>query len=608
MKQWWKNTRDLIACLHRIRPHLRAGRNLVGAVVLSSMGAAALEGVGVGMLVPLLNLLMSEANAKPMRPIAFVQGLLPGHGHSFYIVIFCVLVILAITAKNFALYGSSVLSARLQRRLATNLRESLYRRLLGATMHVFEQRTAGEMANAFGVETYRTLTAFGSLLFMVQRGCMLVCYFGAILVISWQLTLITMLLGLLIGLTVAFLARRLHQHGRELTEANQRLGSHLVESFSGVRVIKATHSLEREVKRFSEISESQASVEERSTRSSSLFLPLSEVVAVTGAMAIVGMAYFFFVRSGTMLSSHLFGFGFILLRVLPLLNQLYSMQGSLAYFAAGVREVERWLDSPQHPHRPFGQREFVDVQDAIRFENIGFAYPNGTVALSKISLSLPAGKTVALVGASGSGKTTVASLLLRFRHPSEGQISVDGIDFWEFTPSSWHKAVAIVEQEAFLFHDSMEQNIAYGFPSVTREEILEAVRKAHLEDVINALPEGLQTVVGERGMMLSGGQRQRLAIARALVRNPRILVLDEATSALDTVSERQVQTALNDAVKGRTVLIIAHRLSTIRNADHVVVLDRGRVVEQGSWSELEARDGAFAQLLKSASTASGVIR
>lgn len=607
MKSWWKHTRDLVSCLNRIRPHLRAGRNLVAAVVLSSMAAAALEGVGVGMLVPLLNLLMSEANAKPMRPIAFVQNLLPGHGHSFYIVVFCCLVILAIAAKNLCLYGSSILSARLQRRLSTNLRESLYRRLLGATMHVFEERTAGEMANAFGVETYRTLAAFSSLLFMVQRGCMLVCYFGAILVISWQLTLITMLLGVLIGMTVAFLARRLHQQGRQLTEANQKLGSQLVESFSGVRVIKATHSLEREVERFRAISEFQAATEEKSTRTSGLFMPLSEVVAVSGAMVIVGLAYFLFVRPGVMLSSHLFGFGFILLRVLPLLNQLYSMQGSLAYFSAGVHEVERWLDSPQHPHRPFGRTDFVDVQHSIHFDHTGFAYPNGTVALTDVSFSLPAGKTVALVGASGSGKTTVASLLLRFRHPTEGHIKVDGVDFWEFTPSSWHKAVAIVEQEAFLFHDSMEQNIGYGFPTVTREEILDAVRKAHLDDVISTLPDGLQTVVGERGMMLSGGQRQRLAIARALVRNPRILVLDEATSALDTVSERQVQTALNDAVKGRTVLIIAHRLSTIRNADHIVVLDRGRVVEQGSWSDLEARGGAFASLLRSAATTSGVI-
>lgn len=605
MKTWWRQTRELAGCLMRLRPHLRAGRYLVAAVVFSSLAAAVLEGTGVSMLVPLLNLLLGGEGAREMRPILFAKEWIPGHGPAFYIVLFCVLVVGLIAAKNALLYGSGLLGARLRRRLVTNLREAMYRSLLGADLHVFEQHPAGEMANTFGLETYRTMLTYDILLGMIQRFCMLLCYLAAMVVISWQLTIITLVLGAAIGAVVTTLSRRLHQRGNEITTANQKLAAHLIETFSGIRVIKATHSSTREMERFQALNRGQAATEEQGTRISALFMPAAEIVAVTGAMLIVGSAYFFLVRPQLMLSSHLFGFGFILLRILPLLNQLYSMHGNLTYMAGGLRAVEGWLDMPQHPLRTFGSQPFEDVRQAIHFENVSFAYPNGTQALDHVTFTLPAGKTVALVGASGSGKTTAASLLLRFRCPSSGRIAVDGTDYWEFTAPSWHQAIAIVEQEAFLFHDTMGQNIGYGFPTVTREEIQEAVRMAHLDDVIQALPDGLQTMVGERGMALSGGQRQRLAIARALVRNPRILILDEATSALDTLSERQVQTALNQAVKGRTVLVIAHRLSTIRNADHIVVLEQGRVVEQGSWEELAARDGAFAKFLQSVAGSPG---
>ncbi len=607
MRTWWRYWRETLDCMMRLRPHLRAGRNLVVAVVVSAFVAAALEGVGVGMLVPLINLLLGGEGHRPMRPIAWLMEVAPGHGPAFYIVAFCGVVAGAIASKNVVLYVSTVLAARLRCRLATNMREAMYRRLLGADMAVFEQRAAGEVANGFGSETFRALATFDLLLSAVQRGCMLLCYVVAMVVISWRLTLVTVVLGGAIGGVVAFLSKRLHQQGRDLTEANQRLSSQLVESFAGIRVIKATHSWERELARFQEANRFQARTEERSTRISGLFMPLAEVVAVAGAMLIVGGAYVFFVRTGLMLSSHLFGFGFILLRMLPLLNQLYSMQGHLLYMSAGVREVEKWLATPQHPHRPFGDRGFVGVREAIRFEGVSFTYPNGTQALSDVGFDWPAGRTVALVGASGSGKSTVAGLLLRFRHPTSGRITVDGVDYWEFSPASWHQGVAIVEQEAFLFHDTMERNIGYGFPEVRAEEVQRAIELAHLEDVVRELPAGLQTVVGERGTTLSGGQRQRLAIARALVRNPKILILDEATSALDTVSERQVQSALSEAMRGRTVLVIAHRLSTVRSADHIVVMDHGRVVEQGTWGALEGRGGVFTRLVRSASGVAGLI-
>jgi subfamily B ATP-binding cassette protein MsbA len=326
---------------------------------------------------------------------------------------------------------------------------------------------------------------------------------------------------------------------------------------------------------------------------------LTETLAVVGAMLIVCCAYIFFVRPGHMLSSYLLAYGFMLLRLLPLLNQLYGLQGHLLYLAGGVREVQVWLDTPVYPERPFGTRTYSTIRDALRFERVSYRYPNGAIALQEVDFSVAVGQTVAIVGSSGSGKSTLAAILLRFRAPSSGRIAVDGTDYWEYSPESWHRATALVEQDAFLFHGTLRENIVYGCAGVTDASIKRAVEIANLADVVAEMPQGLDTLVGERGAMVSGGQRQRIAIARAVIRDPSILILDEATSHLDSVSEQLVQQALVNASRGRTTIVIAHRLSTIREADKLIVLDHGRIIEAGTWEALEAAGGAFQRLLRS---------
>jgi len=588
-----KNIWELMRVVAGLRPYLKAGRHLALAVVGASLLAGALEGIGVGLLVPLLSLILGE---ERMTPIRKVQEQFPGHSVSFYVAVFCALVVLAIVAKNVALYASQFLAARLRRRMTVNLRDAVYRKLHRAELSLFEHRTAGELSNACFGETSRTIAAVDLLLLIGQRVSIGLVYLAMLLFISWELTLMAALLAAGIGYTVSRFHRRIGRLGHEVTAANQRLNACLMESFAGVRVVRATHSQERVQDKFTELSNAQTGIEERNHRLSSLIAPLAEVAAVIGAMVIVSFSYHFFVHSGEMLKSYQMALGFIMLRLLPLVNQVYQLTGHLMYLAPGVKEVERWLAEPEFPMRAFGNREFQGVRERIVFDAVGYQYPNGTEALRDIRLELPAGKTIALVGQSGSGKSTLATLLLRLRQPTSGRILVDGVDYWEFSAASWHRNIGVVEQEAFLFHDTLARNIAYGREDVTREQIEAAVRMAQLEDVIAGLPEGLETVVGERGVLLSGGQRQRLAIARALVHNPRLLILDEATSALDNLSERQVQAALDRAVAGRTVLVIAHRLSTIRNADLIVVLDRGRVAEQGTWDELAARGGMFEKL------------
>jgi ATP-binding cassette, subfamily B, bacterial MsbA len=380
------------------------------------------------------------------------------------------------------------------------------------------------------------------------------------------------------------------------------MASALGQSFSGIRIVRATNSQNREIEQFHELNKAQAAAEERSAEALSLLFPMTETLAVIGAMAIVTCAYIFLVRPGYMLSSYLLAYGFILLRLLPLLNQLYGLHGHLAYLAGGIHEVKAWLGTPHFPERAFGTAAFTEIQRELRFEHVGYRYPDGRVALEDIDFSVPVGQTVAIVGPSGAGKSTLANILLRLRAPTSGRVTIDGRDCWEFTPETWHRAIALVEQDAFLFHGTLRENILYGCESISDESLRLAVQAAHLTDVVATFPDGLGTLVGERGAMVSGGQRQRIAIARAVIRNPSILILDEATSHLDPVSERLVQQALQNAARGRTTLVIAHRLSTIREADLLVVLEDGRIVERGTWDTLATAGGTFERLIQGLGT------
>lgn len=585
--------------LAELRPHLRGGRWLVAAMTVSSLAAVGLESVGVGMLVPLLSLLLGGEGATPMRPIAWMQRALPGHSSGFYVIAFCCAIVTAITAKNCVLYVSQVLAARLQRRIAVNLRFALFEKIHAADLSVLESHKAGELTNTLITESERTVRFVESGLFLSQRLAMALFYFGALFLISWQLTALAAVLALLVGRSLGFLHRNLRRSGSDITGINQDVASTASESFAGVRLIRATHSQIRFLDHFKLLLNLKAEVEERAARSHAMLAPLAEIVAVTGAMFIVGWAYVFLVKPGLILPSYLLAFGFVLLRLLPLINQIYSYQGHVLFMAGGVKKVKDWLNTPVFPRRHFGSRVFEGPKEGIRIEHVSFEYSDGKRALSDVSFEIPAGKTVALVGRSGSGKSTLASLLLRFRAPSSGRILADGLDYWEWSSESWHRRVAVVEQEAFLFHDTFARNIAFGIEHPSQESLQRVVRQTQLEDVVAALPDGLQTIVGERGATLSGGQRQRLAIARALIREPALLILDEATSALDPLSEREVQMAIEAATSQRTVLVIAHRLSTIRNADHIVVLDEGCVAEQGSWQVLMERKGIFSQLVQS---------
>jgi subfamily B ATP-binding cassette protein MsbA len=543
-------------------------------------------------------LLLGGENATPMRPLQWIEAALPMHSSAFYVAAFCVAIVSAIAVKNAAGYVSQRLAADLKRHVTIGLRDSLFRRLQRADLDMFDRRPAGELANVFLVETTRTTVAIDAVVGLIQRSSIAAFYVSALFYVSWPLTVMVVVLALALGSALSFVYRRLGRAGAELTDLNHRVSSTLEQCFAGVRLVRATNSQQREIEQFHLLNVAQADAEATNTQASALLSPITETLAVIGAMAIIGCAYVFFVRPGHMLSSYLLGYGFFLLRLLPLVNQLYQIQGHLFYLAGGIREVEKWLNTATFPERPFGSVEFTGITRELRFEAVSYAYPSGTLALKQVAFAVPVACTVAIVGPSGSGKSTLATQLLRLRAPTGGRITVDGRDCWDFSPESWHHAVAVVEQDAFLFFGTLRENILYGWQHVTEATLKDAVSTANLDEMVASLPDGLDTLVGERGAMVSGGQRQRIAIARAVVRNPSILILDEATSHLDSVSEQLVQQALLKASRGRTTVVIAHRLSTIRESDWIVVLDHGMVVEQGTWATLQTARGTFDRLLQ----------
>jgi subfamily B ATP-binding cassette protein MsbA len=385
--------------------------------------------------------------------------------------------------------------------------------------------------------------------------------------------------------------RKMRTVGEAIYASDGAVVSLITEMLGAIRTITSFGTREYESRRFEAISAENAATTASVVRKSALVGPVSQGVASIGLIAMLLIAVQFFVLPGRMSVAVLLTFFFALFRLLPLVQMLNGHRSQWAISRNALDVVAGLLDEHDKPYIIDGHVPLIHFEDSIVFEDVTFAYEPGQEVLSGVSLVLRQGETTALVGASGAGKSTLVDLVARLHDPTAGRILLDGTDLRHFTLNSLRRHVVVVSQQTFLFHDTVRANISYGLDDVPLERIRWAAEKANALEFIDAMPEGFDTVLGDRGERLSGGQRQRISIARALLRDPEILILDEATSALDSISERLVEETLEFLMRGRTVIVIAHRLSTVENADHVVVLDDGRVVEDGTYSELLERKG-----------------
>jgi ABC-type multidrug transport system fused ATPase/permease subunit len=544
------------------------------------LGVGILESATVGLLVPLLSTLTGSGTSMGFleRVLPFVVAMTPA-GRVMFL---CIGILGVILMKN-AVAFLAVREAGTVRRLAlVELRRLLLERVLHAPASVIETKTSGEISGAFLVEAGRANRALDYSLALSQRAIIAVGYVVAITVISVRLTLATLVLGFVLGFLTLLISRKSLTQGRDLVTSNAALGREVSETVGGLRVVHATAGQAQRHASFAVANEAHASADVALALTTQRSTAITETLGIAGAMGLTAAAHALWIATGTLEVSRFLAFGFGLLRLLPALNQTYGMHTAVTSFTGSVENMLKWLDLPAHPVRPFGTRTLPPLTVGVSIEGLSFEYPGGQRALRDIDFELRAGETVAVLGASGSGKSTLASVLLRQREPTAGTIRFDGVDHWEFAPESFHRSVAFVEQEPYMFNCSIAENVAFGAPWVTREEIDAAVKKVRLGEVIAGLPQGLDTVLGERGATLSGGQRQRLAIARAIVRNPTLLLLDEPTSALDSETEKEVIDAIDAASAGRTTVIITHRPSTVERAQRVIRLSHGALEGVGA--------------------------
>ena len=501
--------------------------------------------------------------------------------------------------KNIAHYIQLYTVAVVQGRVIRDLRDDIYRHLLQLGFSYFQRTRTGQVISRATTDVDQVRALLTENLSRAISALIQVAFLLTFLVaLSWKLTLVALLsLPPMLGLWARF-RKRLRKGVLRVLDAVGEVASQIQETVSGIRLVKAAGAEEWEYRRFQALTRSHYRAYVRNARWRQFFPPVNEMVIAT---AVLGLLWFgsYLVLEDRSLSAGAFIGALALSMKLMAPAKFLSQYPTLVQpgLAAAERAFEI-MDTPRDIVERPGARRISGLHDAIRFENVSFAYPGDEPVLREIELTVRAGEVVALVGPSGAGKSTLVDLVPRFHDPTGGAITFDGIDARDLRLRELRALFGIVTQETILFHDTVRANIAYAVEKPSQESVEAAAKMANAHGFIMEMPGGYDTVLGERGTRLSGGQRQRIAIARALFRNPPILILDEATSSLDTESERLVQQAIEELMHDRTVLVIAHRLSTVRRADRIVVLEGGRLVESGTHDELLASGRLYQRLYR----------
>jgi ATP-binding cassette, subfamily B, bacterial MsbA len=569
--------------------------------VILSFSSALFSGVSTALIAPIiLALLGKELNMKGLPPILSKPlSFLDNFSGDTRVWVMLGSVLFVIILKNGTTFFNFLVTSRLNRSVANTMRLDGLRLLLEVDWDFFTKNKIGRLLSYINQESGITAGLLKSSISMFTTCLNILVYLWFLLLISWQITIVATVLGAIVAVSNQFLVSKSKRLGKQLAKTSMEYAGKLQEILSGIRLVKLVNNEKAEFKKLKKLIERREKAQEQSQMYSHAIAPLNEVSSVIIVLAIVLVGRHFFadeLKTGEALGK-LLTYLLILFRTLPLIGKLNSERTKHASHVPSGDIIADFLQRDNKPFMKVGDLTYTKLMDSIRLENVSFAYPGSErQVLGGIDIEILKGQTVALVGYSGAGKSTIADLLPRFYDPTEGRIVVDGKDLRDYNLSSLHQAMGVVSQDTFLFNQTVRYNIAYGLPEATDAEILIAAKRANAHEFIDQLPDGLDTEIGDRGVMLSGGQRQRLAIARALLRNPDILILDEATSALDTVSERLVQEAIEELCRDRTTLVIAHRLSTIRKAHQIVVLEKGKVMEVGNHEELLSKQGLYYRL------------
>ncbi len=499
--------------------------------------------------------------------------------------------------RGIASFTSTVGMQWVGTKVVTDLREGMFDRLLALPAQYFDDHATGMLISKVTFDANRLTTSATNVLVTLLRDSLAILgLIGLMFYIHWQLALIALLVAPPTALVIAIISRRLRRVSRTVQSRMGDMTHVLEEAITGARVVKIFGGEDYERGRFRRVANRVRQFLMKTVMASALNVPLVQLLAVLGLAVMIYLAALQSASGALTVGEFVAFFGAVAMLLAPL-KRLTRVNEELQKGLAAAESVFALIDADPEPDT--GTRALARARGALAFDRVGYAYGDGEEVLAGVTLDVPAGRTLALVGPSGAGKSTLVNLIPRFYRPTRGTIRLDGIDIAELRLADLRRQIALVTQEVVLFNDTVAANIAYGTEGADRDEVIRAAEAAHAREFIEQMPEGFDTLIGENGVRLSGGQRQRIAIARALLKDAPILILDEATSALDAESERQIQHALETLKKDRTTLIIAHRLSTVEAADRIVVLDRGRVVEEGTHRELLARGGLYGKLYRS---------
>ncbi len=573
----------------------------------------------IAMLFPFLQVLFSDDSKKlqdillkgkpqfHLSPASIMENInyflasdIQAHDSLHVLIGICLFIIVTIFLKNLFRYLGMFFIAPIRNGVVKDMRNNIFKKILVLPLSYYSDERKGDIMSRMTADVREIEWSVLSSLEMVFREPVTIfIYLLSMFLMSWQLTTLALVLLPIAGLVIGRIGKSLKKTSTEEKEKTGILMSIMDETLGGLRIVKAFNAEKNVKQKFEKINNDYTNLMVKAYRRVDLSSPLSEFMGITVFVIIL------YVGGKMVLGNHPAMSGAVFITYLALFSQLIAPAKSFttAYYniqkgLASTERVNKILNAEVAIQDPKSPKTLINFEKQIEYKNVSFAYREAEIGwvLNNINLKVEKGKTIALVGQSGSGKTTMADMLPRFYDPSQGEILIDGIGIKDITLADLRSLMGIVTQESILFNDTLFNNIAFGMENVTEAQVIEAAKIANAHEFISQMPQGYQTNIGDRGNKLSGGQRQRVSIARAVLKNPPILILDEATSALDTESERLVQDALNKLMKNRTSLVIAHRLSTIQHADEIIVMQKGEIIEQGTHTVLLAKNGAYRKL------------